>query len=521
MAYFFKFGNAVTKITTPSGQSLLHTCAWFGTAAPMQLLLTQGTNVWVENDRRQEPIHLSCMKGHVTCTKMLISAGADLEAKDDQGRTPLMEAVTASHFDCAQELIHYDAGLEHALEQASNVDIVALLVRSGADPTTSVLDEIRGEKKTIFSLFLETMPEGCLEILKRSFTSNGKSVGAKDLEVCFNYDLFLKQWERSKDDEGEITCLTDIVNAEQRDLLKHPVCESFLHMKWILVKKLFSVYLVFYIIFLAATTCLVFVDFSPTADHMDLQTKEIVRVTCSLVTLISLTLLMLKTLFLMCYNLKLYVKTYQNFNELVMIIVTVLFLIFNYFQLYSEATVHLAALTLFFSWFNFTLLLGKLPFAGIYINMIVGISKDVFTFLSLYISTLIAFALCFHIISHNNDIFKDPVTSILGTLAMMIGEIGFVDTFTADRISYHWTTEIFFTLFLLLVSIIIMNLLVGLAISNITSQFQTAGVYRLKMTVVLIGVIEEVIGGIIRFFPCCFGNTQLFQYLFNVQGLYH
>ena len=61
---------------------------------------------------------------------------------------------------------------------------------------------------------------------------------------------------------------------------------------------------------------------------------------------------------------------------------------------------------------------------------------------------------------------------------MMIGEIGFADAFVKDKIRYHWTTEIFFALFLLLVSIIIMNLLVGLAISNITTLFQTAGVYR-------------------------------------------
>ncbi len=38
-----------------------------------------------------------------------------------------------------------------------------------------------------------------------------------------------------------------------------------------------------------------------------------------------------------------------------------------------------------------------------------------------------------------------------------------------------------FVAFLVLVSIIIMNLLVGLAISNITHQFQSAGIYRLKV----------------------------------------
>ena len=59
--------------------------------------------------------------------------------------------------------------------------------------------------------------------------------------------------------------------------------------------------------------------------------------------------------------------------------------------------------------------------------------------------------------------------------------MSFVPQFTREQIEYDWTTQILFTAFLLMVSIIIMNLLVGLAISNITGQLQSAGVYRLKV----------------------------------------
>jgi hypothetical protein len=53
----------------------------------------------------------------------------------------------------------------------------------------------------------------------------------------------------------------------------------------------------------------------------------------------------------------------------------------------SESS-HVAALAVFASWANFTLLLGKLPASGIYINMIVGTSKDVLKFLFLYSTRL-------------------------------------------------------------------------------------------------------------------------------------
>ena len=38
------------------------------------------------------------------------------------------------------------------------------------------------------------------------------------------------------------------------------------------------------------------------------------------------------------------------------------------------------------------------------------------------------------------------------------------------------------------------------------------------MTVVLIGVIEEVVGGLGKCLHCCFHNSRLFHYLFSVQG---
>jgi len=51
------------------------------------------------------------------------------------------------------------------------------------------------------------------------------------------------------------------------------------------------------------------------------------------------------------------------------------------------------------------------------------------------------------------------------TLAMMVGEFNFGDLFTPQGVGKGSpTTQLAFVLFLLLVSIIIMNLLIGLAI---------------------------------------------------------
>jgi len=62
------------------------------------------------------------------------------------------------------------------------------------------------------------------------------------MQACHNSTLFLGL--------GEASTLASVVDADQRDILKHPVCESYLHFKWLLVKKFFHAYIVFYTIFL-------------------------------------------------------------------------------------------------------------------------------------------------------------------------------------------------------------------------------------------------------------------------------
>ncbi len=137
-------------------------------------------------------------------------------------------------------------------------------------------------------------------------------------------------------------------------------------------------------------------------------------------------------------------------------------------------------------------------------------------FLSFYASTLVAFGLCFHVLSHGDGItgqFSDPVTSIFSTLSMMVGEIGYDVYFARDVITYQGTSQLMFVVFLLLVPIIMMNLLIGLAISNITTQFQAAGVDRLRMTVLLIRTLNNLFTMFRRVFPCCLKDINMFSYL--------
>ena len=45
--------------------------------------------------------------------------------------------------------------------------------------------------KSVFSVYLGSIPEGCNTILDSYITSNGRSIGALDLQIKFDLTLFL------------------------------------------------------------------------------------------------------------------------------------------------------------------------------------------------------------------------------------------------------------------------------------------------------------------------------------------
>ena len=110
LSYFLRFrlSSCLDLASLSSGQTLLHTCAWFGTLAPMNLLLEHGCDPSKPNNREQSPLHLAALQGHRACVAALLKAGADPMLGDQSDNTPLHMAVIGSHYDCVRELLNDD-----------------------------------------------------------------------------------------------------------------------------------------------------------------------------------------------------------------------------------------------------------------------------------------------------------------------------------------------------------------------------------------------------------------------------
>lgn len=85
---------------------------------------------------------------------------------------------------------------------------------------------------------------------------------------------------------------------------------------------------------------------------------------------------------------------------------------------------------------------------------------------------------------------------MLKTVVMMIGELEFEDVFYAgseEMMVYPITTYLMFFAFVILMTIILMNLLVGLAVSDIQGLQESAGLNRLSRQAELVARLEGLL----------------------------
>ena len=129
---------------------------------------------------------------------------------------------------------------------------------------------------------------------------------------------------------------------------------------------------------------------------------------------------------------------------------------------------HLSAITILTTWFGFLFHLGFHPMFGLYRNMFVTVSKNFFKFFNWFILFIIAFAISFFFLfsmpgTDENSSYASMELTLEKTIIMVFtGEIDY-----GDLVFTHQFGKFIFMLFIFFVMLVIMNLLNGLAISDI------------------------------------------------------
>ena len=211
---------------------------------------------------------------------------------------------------------------------------------------------------------------------------------------------------------------------------------------------------------------------------------------------ILVTILTLKELIQIIDTPRAYASTLDNLLAWPIIFFTFVITVSEY--LYEERSPwehHVAACVILISWIELLLLVGRFPLFGLYVQMFSQVTRNFGKFLFAYICLINSFSLSFGILFHNHAQFRGYLLRLLKTLVMMTGELEYDDFFFSknDDILYPWTSQIIFAMFLVFGTIILMNLLVGLAVSDIQGLQKSAGLDRLVRQTELIASLENII----------------------------
>lgn len=223
------------------------------------------------HSRRATALHLACENGHHECAKLLLEHGASCAERNYKGQTALHLAAKAHSYECADELLRTDADVNardldqrtplHSAVCKPQLAFAMLELLTSRNAEVNVADRygytplhlaayneladcvdfliMRGANVgartdggfSALSIINRKTPTSVQAIRKKldESLSVTEPDGRNNRELRLKLDLrYIKQNSTC----GEIGFLQMLKKEGHRELLEHPLCVAFLHLKW-------------------------------------------------------------------------------------------------------------------------------------------------------------------------------------------------------------------------------------------------------------------------------------------------
>ncbi|KAJ3647655.1 hypothetical protein Zmor_019520 [Zophobas morio] len=510
VALLLSHGAAVNVQSGTDKLTPLHLAAEDGDAQCARLLIDAGAQLSSENHKKQTPLHLAALGQCSETLELLLNRGANPNARDVDGRTPLHSAIVkvSRSCECVRLLLNAGADVNRqdsfgytplhlaALNEFSNC--VMLLLNHGGDVTmrtnggVSVLSFITRKTPDVIPKYIAKF-DGSVQV-------SDHELGDVDCELKLDFRILVPTMGHK-----ETELLLNFIEVGHREVLKHPLCETFLFLKWRRIRKFFLFSLFYHSLFVVLYTYYVigvFLKYCPS------QRSLLALSPCHVANDVEIFgyfllcfnfMLLGKEMFQICHSWRIYIKQWENWLQW-LIIITVFCCVQPRHHMNVRTSVdnwqhHVAAIGIFFAWLELMMIVGRFPIFGLYIQMFTTVSVNFVKFVAAYFCLLLAFALSFGVLFANYKSFKDLKWVIIKVLVMMSGELEYEDIFYDPDapIEYEWTAQIMFLAFVILVTVILANLMVGLAVSDIQGLQQSAGLDRLVRQAELVAHLESML----------------------------
>jgi len=520
---------------TRKNDTALHLAAEAGCADNLTLLVEANANLQQKNHRGHTALHLAARSHSLECVEILLQGRADPNVEDDEGRTPLHLALGKSMTtdDITELLLKWRADVNKAdkygytpLHIAASNELsqcVNLLIKHEADLSARTIGG-----NSALSIVLRKTPTS-LDVFERrldmSLTLSRQGFIAGELELQLDFRPLLQHRRNRQIRSPEIGYLNTFVKEGYKEILQHPLCQSFLHLKWHKIRKYYAARLLFYLIYVLILTSWVIIALAHNCYN---ESKSYVHnpPLCANATgiygflyrhptllEIQWYMLMVLTMVETCRKFTVipsYRSIRQFFTQMENLVEwCVILSVFATSFVYTGKTYvwqsHLGAFAVLCGWSNLMLMIGQLPMFGAYVAMFTSVQAQVFKLLLAYACLLVGFTASFCVIFPRSNSFSSPHTGLIKVLAMMTGELGFDFFVSSDKggiyenngetswILLQISAQFFFVLFLLFVTIVLMNLLIGIAVHDIKGLQKTAGLAKLVRQTKLIHDVEIAI----------------------------
>ncbi|KAL1509630.1 hypothetical protein ABEB36_004339 [Hypothenemus hampei] len=504
-----------------NGHYALHLAAEHGHSECIEILLDNGANPNLTNLRAESPMHLAIKaKSYASVLMLILKGQADLNLENYNRRTPLHEAVQLvadTRIDIVKALIENGANVNvqdqhgftplHIAALNELPQCVSILISHDADCSIK-----SNSGMTAFSIIVKKTP-GALEAIKDKFTEHVTLVyhseALTDMEMRFDFKNGL---QRPK----EYSILNAFIDAGHKEMLLHPFIMAFLFVTWGRIRRcyfgmigsslLFSLSLLMYVLTSLAYEChrkshdsalSQLVSCHNRSYLNELLRKSPITLQAQWYILLSVTL---SLIFRKIYgfhgypSLRHYCINWGNVLEWNGII-SVFIISFHYTGQVESWQVYFGAFAIICSWTNIMFLIGQLPIFGPYVEMFQKVQSEFQKLLLVFFPFLVGFTIGFCIIFPNSSTFYDPLIGLISALVMMTGDMNYnilLDYSKEENSSIfaRFTSQIVYTFFLLFITIILMNLLVGIAVHDIQGLQKNADLSRLVRQAKMCSYIE-------------------------------
>ncbi|XP_060520957.1 transient receptor potential channel pyrexia isoform X2 [Cylas formicarius] len=535
--------GAIPNTPQVYSETPLHVASTLGNSSAIKLLLQYGAAVNVQSGREKlTPLHLASEQGDVESTRLLIEAGAALNSINAKHQTPLHLAALSQCSETLNLLLTKGANPNapdidgrtplhcSTVNVQRSCECVRLLLSAGADPNRSDIfgytpmhlaalnefsnciilflqygGDVTAKTKggvTVLNFIIKKTPEVIPKYIARfdnSIRLNEHDLGDVDCQLKLDLRILVPRMGNQ-----ETSLLVNFIEVGHKEILQHPLCETFLHLKWRQIRKFFTFSLVYHALFVVLFSAYiigVYLKFCPSFRKANVVSAcdagdEVILV--GYLVLFLNTLLLFKECFQILHSWRVYVREWENWLQWA-IIVSVYCCVQPLYQMNIREYVytwqhHVAAIGIFLAWVELMMNVGRFPTFGLYIQMFTRVSINFSKFMLAYFCLFIAFSLSFGVIFPNYPAFKDLKWVLIKVIIMMSGELEYEDVLFGNvEVKYPYTAHLAYLIFVLLVTVILTNLLVGLAVSDIQGLQKTADLERLVRQATLIAHLESML----------------------------